>query len=177
MNEFISRLTWVDYVALISVLWGAYVGYKSGLFPEILRIAAYLITVIVTFKFHEMLAEYLTLKTFLNHTTASALAFFALLLGVFFLLRLITIILLKLLKIGEGGFFYRLIGGAIGGCRWLILLSLIFMMIDRTPLDPLKADIHQRSLTGPKIAKIAPRLFNFLSTLSPQLKVEAVKGV
>ena len=176
MNEFISRLTWVDYLTLVAVLWGAYVGYKSGLFPELLRIAAYLATVLVTLKFHETLAEYLTLKTFLNHTTATLLSFLALLLGVFFLLRLITIILLKLLKVGEGGFFYRLIGALFGGCRWLILLSLIFMLIDRSPLEPLKTDIHKRSLTGPRTTQLAPMLFDFLSSLSPQLKVEAKKG-
>ena len=176
MSEFISRLTWVDYIALVAVLWGFYIGYKSGLFPELLRIVAYLATVIVTLRFREPLAQYLTLKTFLNDTTANALAFFVLLLGVYFLLRLLTIILLKLLKIGQGGFFYRLIGALIGGCRWVILLSLVFMLIDNSPLTPLKTDIHQRSLSGPQVARIAPTLFDFLSTLSPQLAVQAKKA-
>ena len=161
----------------MAVLWGCYVGYKSGLFPEILRIAAYLTTVIVTLKFHEPLAQYLTLRTFLNNATANAVAFFTLLIGVFILLRLITIIVLKLLKVGEGNFVYRIIGGVIGGCRWVVLLSLIFMLIDRSPLEPLKTDIHQRSFVGPKIATIAPMLFDFLSTLSPQLAVGAKKTV
>ena len=160
---------------MVAVLWGFYIGYKGGLFPEILRIAAYLATVIVTFRYQEPLAQYLTLKTFLNDATANALAFFTLLLGVYFLLRLITILLLKLLKIGQGGFFYRLIGALIGGCRWVLLLSLVFMLIDNSPLAPLKTDIHQRSVTGSEVAKIAPTLFDFLSTLSPQLKVPAKK--
>ena len=176
MSEFISRLTWVDYIAVTAVLWGLYAGYKGGLFPEILKIAAYLVTAIVTFRFHEPLAQYLTLKTFLNDTTANALAYCALLLGVYFLLWLITTILLKLLKIGQGGFFYRFIGALIAGCRWVLLLSLAFMLIDNAPLlTPLKTDIHQRSVTGPKIAKIAPTLFDFLSTLSPQLAVQTKK--
>ena len=176
MNEFISRLTWVDYIAFVAVLWGFYVGYKGGLFPEILRIAAYLVTVIVTLRFHEPLAQYLTLKTFLNNTTANALSFLALLVGVFFLLRLATIILLKLLKIGEGGFFYRIIGALLGSCRWVILLSLVFMLIDNSPLVPLKTDIHQRSLTGSQLSTIAPTIFDFLSTLSPQLAIHAKKA-
>ena len=157
------------------MLWGFYIGYKSGLFPELLKIAAYLATVIVTLRFREPFAQYLTLKTFLNDATANALSFFVLLVGVYFLLRLITAILLKLLKIGQGGFFYRLIGALIGGCRWVILLSLVFMLIDNSPLTPLKTDIHQRSLSGPQVARIAPTLFDFLSTLSPQLAVQAKK--
>ena len=169
MNEFISRLTWVDYLALAVVLWGFYVGYKGGLFPEMLRVAAYLITVIVTLRFKESVAQYLTLKTFLNETTANAIAFFVLLISIFFILRLVSILLLKLLKIGQGGFFYRLLGALIGGCRWVVLLSLIFMFIDNSPLAPLKTDIHQRSLVGPQVTKIAPMLFDFLATLSPKL--------
>ena len=175
MSEFISRLTWVDYITFVAVLWGIYVGYRSGLFPEILRVATYLATVIVTLKFHETAAEYITLKTFLNSATAGVIAFLVLLLGVFFLLKLVTAILLKLLKVGEGGFIYRMIGAVIGGCRWVILMSLIFMLIDRSPLTPLKTDIHQRSLVGPKILRVAPMLFDFLSTLSPQLAVETKK--
>ena len=175
MNEFISRLTWVDYLAFVAVLWGFYVGYKGGLLPELLKIAAYLATVIVTLRFREPLAQTLTLKTFLNDATANAIAFFVLLLGVYFLIRLITILLLRLLKIGQGGFFYRLLGAALGCCRWVILLSLVFMLIDNSPLTPLKTDIHQRSVTGPPLAKIAPMLFDFLSTLSPQLAVQAKK--
>ena len=175
MSEFISRLTWVDYLTVLSMLWGGYVGYKSGLFPELLRIVAYVVTVIVTLKFHETLAQYLTLKTFLNNTTSGALAFLVLLIGVFFLLRLITIILLKLLKVGDGGFVNRVIGALIGGCRWVILLSLVFMVIDRSPLEPLKEDIHHRSVAGPKVMRIAPMLFDFLSSLSPQLAVEGKK--
>lgn len=175
MYEFIARLTWVDYIALVAVVWGFFVGYKGGLFPEILRVVVYLVTVIVTLRFRAPLTDYLTLKTFLNSAIAGAVAFAVLLVGVFFLLKLVTLILLKLLKIGEGGFFYRLIGGLFGACRWVILISLVFMLIDNSPLTPLKTDIHQRSVTGPKLAKIAPVLFDFLSSLSPQLAVHPKK--
>ena len=171
MKEFVSRLTWVDYVAVIAVLRGCYVGYKSGLFPELLRIAAYLITVIVTFQFQEPVTQFLTLKTVLNYTTARAISFFLLVVGVFSLTKLLIMLLLKLLKVGEGGFFYRLLGSVVGACRWVILLSLIFMLIGFSPLVPLKTDIEKRSYVGQKVASIAPLLFDFLSKVSPQLKV------
>ena len=130
-----------------------------------------MVTVIVTFHFHETVAQFLTLKTFLNETTADAVAFGGLLLGVFLLMKLVTALILKLLKVGEGGFFYRLLGALVGACRWIILLSLIFMWIGYLPLPSLKADIHERSLTGQKVSAIAPLLFDFLSKLSPQLSV------
>ena len=172
MKEFISRLTWVDYLTLIGILRGAYVGYRSGLFPELLRIAAYVITVIVTFHYYELLAEQVTLKTFLNLPTATAVSFVVLLVTVFGVTKIITMLFLKLLKIGEGGFFYRLIGLGVGVCRWVILLSLGFMLIDMLPLAALKSDIHDRSVVGPRVSQIAPLLFGFLSHISPQLAVD-----
>ena len=171
MKELISRLSWVDYLALIAVLRGFYVGYRSGLFPEMLRIVAYVVTVMVTFRFQTELAQFLTLKTFLNQTTSDALAFFLLLVGVFTLTKIVTWLLLKLLKVGDGNFFYRTAGMALGACRWVILLSLAFMLLERLPLESLNKDIKERSVTGTKISKIAPVMFDFLSSLSPQLAV------
>ena len=169
MKEFIARLTWVDYLTLIAVLRGCYVGYRSGFFPELLRIAAYIITVLVTLRFYDPLGQFLTLKTFLNATTATALAFFALLAGTFALATGLMRVVLWMLKIGEGGFVYRVIGMLIGACRWLVLLSMIFLLIGYTPLETLKTDIRSRSVVGPKVAQVAPTIFDFLATLSPQL--------
>jgi len=167
----ISKLTWVDYLAVIAVLRGAYVGYKAGLFPEILRIVAYLVTVIVTLRFHEALAQLLTLNTFLNAATANAVAFGALLLVTFVLCKLAQMLVLKLLKMGDGGVINKLLGLLLGACRWLIILSLAFMLIEFSPLTTLKTDIRERSVSGPRIASVAPTIFQFLSSLSPQLAV------
>lgn len=171
MKEYISRLTWVDYLAIIAVLRGCYVGYKSGLFPELLRIAAYLITAIVTLRFHATVTQLLTLKTFLNETTASIASYAALIIVTFLATKLLTALILNLLKLGEGGFFYRLLGLILGACRWVILLSLLFMAIDYSPLTTLKSDIHSHSVSGPDIVRIAPMLFDFMSGLSPELAV------
>ena len=171
MKEFVSRLTWVDYLTLVAILRGCYVGYRSGFFPELLRITAYLVTVIVTLHFREPLAQLLTLRTFMNYTTAGTLSFLLLLVIVFSITKLITALFLRLLKIGEGGVLYRLIGLALGACRWVILLSLVFMLIDTSPLTPLKTDIHERSVVGGKVSVLAPTLFDFLSAISPQLGV------
>ncbi len=172
MKEILAKLTWVECITVIAVLRGCYIGYRSGFLPELLRIAAYLVTVLVTFRFHGALAQVLTLKTFLNSMAAEAAAFTSLLVLTFLVTTLTTRVLLKLLKIGEGGFVYRILGLGIGVCRWLVLLSLIFMILDYSPLAPLKVDVHERSLVGPKVAAVAPALFDFLSMLSPQLGVE-----
>ena len=169
MNELISKLTWVDYLALIALLRGLYVGSKSGVLHELLRVAAYVVTIIVTLYLFEPLAQYLTLHTFLNIESARAVGFIGALVLVYFLTKIIRVILVKLLKPGEGGAVNRIVGAAIGGARLLVLLSFFFMGVDHSPLTQLKADIHTRSLTGPKISVVAPALVGFMSQMAPNL--------
>ena len=156
----------------IAVLRGCWVGYKSGFFPELLRIAAYVVTVVVAFQFRDSLAQFLTLKTFFNMTTATIVSFVALLGVMFALTKILTMLLLKLLKLDGGGILYRGLGLVLGACRWIILLSLLFMAIDLSPLNALKADIGERSVVGPPVSQMAPVLFDFLSRVSPQFTVK-----
>ncbi len=173
MKEFLMRLTWVDYIAAIAISRGFYVGYKEGIFPEILRIASYIVTALIAFYFYERVAQMITLKTFLNHASAVVAAFLALLAAGFFATKIVRTILLKILKVGEGGFVMRLVGMIFGGLRWLILMSFIFMLIDRSPLEQLKKDIHTRSIVGQQISRVGPVVFDFMSHLSPQLGLPA----
>jgi len=169
LKDFLMRLTWVDYIMAIALLRGFYVGYRGGVFPELLRIASYIITVLTAFYFYEWLAHEITLKTFLNDTTATGIAFIALLAAGFLVTKLVCMLLLKLLKVGEGGVGLRLVGLALGGLRWIILLSFIFMLIDHSPLTQLKKDIHTRSVAGEEVSRVGPVIFDFMSHLSPQL--------
>ncbi len=175
MKEFFMRLTWVDYIAALVLLRGFYVGYKGGIFPEILRIASYLITFLVTFWFYQPFAQQLTIKTFLNSATSNGVAFVILLAVGFLVTKLFCMLLLKILKVGEGGVGLRLLGLAMGGLRWIILLSFIFMMIDHSPLEQLKKDIHTRSLVGEPVSQVGPVIFDYLSHLSPQLGISRGK--
>jgi len=162
-------------LACIAALRGMYVGYKSGFFPELLRIVAYIATAIAAFHFYEPVAEFITLKTFLNSSTATVAAFIGVALGTFLIARLVILIILKLLKVGSGGAVNRILGTLLGVCRWGVILSVAFMLINELPGTTLKHDINQRSLAGPPISKIAPTLFDFMSSLSPQLAVKSKK--
>ena len=167
LKELISKLTWVDYLALIALLRGLYVGYKSGVFHELLRVAAYVVTIVAALYVFEPLAQYLTLRTFLNIESARTIGFVGALILIYFLTKVARLILVKLLKPGVGGAINGFIGALIGGTRLLVLLSFLLMGIDHSPLSQLKTDIHTRSLTGPKIAQVAPMLVEFTSHLSP----------
>ena len=164
-----SKLTWADYVALVALLRGLYIGYKSGFFHELLRLVCYIITIAVTFLFYQSFAQKLTLDTPLNQTMAEIIAFCAVLIVTYFMTVVVRLIIVKLLKVGEGGAVNRILGMTIGAVRWLLLMSFLFMAVDHSPLKQLQEDVHTRSLTGDKIAMAAPMLLEYLSQLSPEL--------
>ena len=174
MKEFISSLTWVDYVTLLAFLRGAYVGYRWGFFPELLRIVNYLACLLAALFFYEPLGQVLTLKTFLNVTMANAISYAGILVGVFIVGLILRLLILRVSKAGEGGFASRLAGMIAGAGRWLLLLSFLFFLIDHSPLERLKSDIHTRSYAGEAISTAAPVLYDYLSKISAQAKpVEA----
>lgn len=169
MKELLSKLTWVDYIALVALLRGLYVGYKAGFFQELLKIVAYVVTMVLTLHFYERLAQQLTLRSSLNESTANIAAFTVLLVGLYGGLKLVRMVLAKVLKLGEGG-AQKVFGALLGGARLLVLLSFFFMLIDSTPLKELKTDVHTRSLTGPYLSQAAPMLYEFLSGIAPELR-------
>ena len=169
MKEMLSRLTWVDYIALVAALRGLYVGYKAGFFQELLKAVSYVLTMVLTLHFYEALAQQLVLHSSLNESTASIAAFAGLIVGIYAACFVIRKVLAKVLKMGEGP-AQKLFGALLGGARLLVLLSFFFMLVDATPLKELKTDVHTRSLTGPIISQAAPALYEFLSNVSPELR-------
>ena len=169
LKEFFSRLTWVDYIALVALLRGIYVGYTAGFFHELLRMATLVVTLAVTMFFFEGLAQLLTLHTSLNLTTARITAFCALMAGVFLIAKVIQLVVAKVLQVGEGGILNRVLGMATGGVRYLVLLSFLFLGVDAGPVKQLQEDVHKRSLTGERVAQVAPVLLEFFSSVSPEI--------
>ena len=150
---------------------GFYVGYKDGFMHELLRVVSYLVTIVGTLFLYESVSQLLTMHTFLNMPTARIAAFCVLITLIFLVTKVFQYILLKLLKVGEGGLFNRLLGMALGGARLLLLLSFIFMLVDAFPVKQLQEDVHKRSLTGDTVSQAAPMLMEFLAQLSPQLRL------
>lgn len=168
MKDFFSRLTVVDYLLCAAVVRGVYVGYRSGLFQELMRALTYLASAVVALRFNGEVAQWVTANTFLNLTSAKIVSSAALVLGGFLVARLVSIAVLRMMKAGEGGPLIRVAGALMGGCRWVLLVSVAFMLIERSPLTPLKNDILNRSLTGPSVARVAPAAYEFLATAVPQ---------
>lgn len=168
MKDFFSRLSWADYILAACVLRGLFVGYKSGIFAELLRSLAHLSSVIAALIFRDTAAQYLTLNTFMNESTARLTGFAVCFTASFFATLFLRKAIIKILKVGEGDGLQKILGASLGAARWVVLLSLVFMAVQHSPLKQLQTDIQQRSLTGAAVSQVAPALFGFTGQLTAQ---------
>ena len=176
MKDFFARLSWADYIAAACVIRGLYVGYKSGIFAELLRSIAHLCSVVAALYFQDRAAGYLTLNTFMNESTARIAGFAVCFVVLFIATLLLRRAIIKILKVGEGDGLQRLLGALLGGARWIVLLSLVFMAVGNSPLSQLQKDVQERSLTGAAISRVAPALFGFTGQLTAQWASSAEQG-
>lgn len=156
----------MDWLAIAALLWGLFIGSKSGIFRELLRFVAYVLTFLGSFFLHEPIGQYLTLHTFLNDGSAKILAFAASVVVLFIVSKLITMMIIKMLKVSEKGAANRVGGAILGAGRMLVLLSFVFLMVDHSPFSQLKKDLHSRSVTGPYLTPVAPTIVEFVTQLS-----------
>ncbi len=149
-------MTWFDYVAILFVLWGCYVGYRDGFFAEILRLAGYAATVAGVYFLREPLEGYLTLNTFLSATVAHVASLAILIGGLFILTTLLAGLLIRWVKKGDLPILPRLGGLVMGAGRWAMIVCLVFVFSACLPVERMREDIQQKSWVGQKLNSVMP---------------------
>lgn len=167
MKEFILSLTWVDFVILFGVIRGAHVGYRDGLVKELLRIIVYIIAIGMALSCSGIAANFVSANTFLDEETALRLTGVAITLVTYLIFKIITDIILKLAKL-DNNFLLKFTGLFAGCFRWVALLSLSFLFID-------KIDAGKSLLTGSQwvgyVQPIAPIALKFVSSMLPGIDI------
>jgi uncharacterized membrane protein required for colicin V production len=165
-KEFLSTLNWVDYVILVAFLRGAYVGYKEGIIAELLRAFAYVAALLAALGFSPYVAELIQSGLGVDADVARAAGIAVLFALVFLILKLVGIVILKVTK-SEPSFLFNFLGLLAGVARWAVILSAVFMLVDRMHITLLHEDITLRSRFAPPFLGIAPTGWDYLQSVVP----------
>ena len=149
-------------------LRGAYVGYKEGVFAEALRFCVYGITFLVGVRFASDLSPLLEKHFSLDAELAKIASMILLFIATFLILRVIAIVLLKVIKPGEG-IVFNLFGLTSGMLRWAVMLSITFMLVQTANVKVLSQDIAEKSQFAKPILPIAPTAYGYLASFLPDL--------
>ena len=164
MREFLSTFNWVDWVIIVGLLRGAWMGHKTGIFKELLRLMSYFVTLFCIVQYASRLVLYIQ-SYWPPFTGAWAEIAGGAAVGVaaFLACKLVTMIICKLVKSGEG-FLYSFLGVFAGMTRWALVMSAVMMFLSQANFTLVAEDVENVSRLAPYIRPIAPTAFEYIAT-------------
>lgn len=150
----------IDIVILIPFLWGFWRGFMKGAIMEAATFVAFFLGVWggmhlsdgmagLIHKWTDSQSPYIPLIAF-------ALVFVGILAGVFFVAKMVE----KFAEKSALSLVNKLLGGAIGALKYLLLLSVLFFVIDAIEknIEVIPTKMKDKSLLYRPVSKIAPML-------------------
>jgi len=124
----------IDLLLLVPILIGAFNGYKKGLLIEIIGIVAFVVAIILGFKFLSIGASFV--ESFIGKDTIKSispyLSFLIIFFPTVFLIRKVGWLMRKSLRMTFLGTLDGLLGSLLGGFTALFGLSIFLWLISKT---------------------------------------------
>lgn len=162
MQEWASRINWLDILIAILLIRASYIGYSKGFSVEIFKIIGTLGALVAALGYYLNLAELIELKSFVPPEVAEGLSFGAIVVGALFAFMFIRVLLEKVIKLQFSSAIEQFAGAALGLVRGVALTSLLLLFLNFLPSDYLKRSINETSLLGPGISKAAPAVYSWI---------------
>ena len=146
-----------------------YVGFKSGMSTELLKLAGLVVGFFVSFKYYQQIGDELAGGAGLRAEWAAAITMAFLVAVIYFAVTRLLRLFEKLVQvtfakqINEGG------GALIGALRGFLVASVILMVFLQIPAPYLQASILEHSSSGKMVSRAAPMVYDTLSVLPGRL--------
>lgn len=118
-------MKYIDFILAIPLIWGAFIGFKKGLVLELASFVALFLGIFGAIKFSDFTANYLSqyveVPTEWLGLTSFIVTFIIIVIGVFFLAKLLN----QLLKMVALGLINRLLGMLFGILKYALMLSIL----------------------------------------------------
>ena len=158
----------LDLFILIPLAWGAYNGYRKGLLIEIVGVVAFVLAMIVGFKFlrfgTDLLAPYIS--TEITRRILPYLGFSVIFFPTVFLVNRLGYSLRGMLRYSILGTFDNLVGAAVGIFTWVFGISVFFWLLSTINIK-LPPQHSRGSLLVPLVTPVAPQIISKVSDWIP----------
>jgi membrane protein required for colicin V production len=158
----------LDLFILLPILYGAYRGYQKGLLIEIIGIAAFILAIVVGFKFlgfgMNMLAPYIGEQ--MSYRFLPYLSFTLIFFPTIFLLNKFGWMLRKALRFTILGTVDGFAGAIVGAFTWVFGIS-IFLWLLKTIEVKIPEQYAKDSVSYEHIIKVAPAVVSKVSDWIP----------
>jgi len=158
-----------DIILALPLAYGIFQGFRKGLLQEVVSVIALLLGFVLGLKL--LTAAIPVVQDFIG--TAHGLLPFISFLLVFILIllgvRLLGIILKKILDVTPFGSFDNVLGGALGGLKWCLAISLVLYVAGLAGIG-ISPATAQTSVIYPFVLKSTPVALDGLAWLLPFVK-------
>ena len=162
-------MTTLDLLMLIPLAWGAFNGYRKGLLVEIVAVIAFVVAMIVGFKFLafgiDLLSPYISREV--ARKILPWLGFSMIFFPTVFMINQMGFAIRRSLKFSVLGTFDSVAGAAVGLFTWVFGISVILWLFSYMGVK-----IPPRQLEGaflyPYVRPIAPNVMNKAAVWVPQ---------
>ncbi|AXE17770.1 CvpA family protein [Runella rosea] len=158
----------LDLLIIIPLAWGAFNGYRKGLLIEIVGVAAFVIAMIVGFKFlrfgTDLLAPYLTaelVRRFLPFVGFSVIFF-----PTVFMVNRLGYSMRSMLRYTLLGTLDNLAGAAVGIFTWVFGISVFFWLLSTVGIQ-IPPKYRMESFLYDYTVPIAPQIISVISDWIP----------
>ena len=153
-------MNFIDIIILIPALWGFWRGFMKGVVMEVATLAAFFLGVWGGMKLSDLFAE--LLRSWLDTTSpyipliSFGIIFISILLAVFAVAKVIE----RTMEKTALGIFNKLLGGAFGCMKFLLIMSVLLFVIDaiEKSVNVVPRDVKEHSLLYQPVAAIAPAI-------------------
>ncbi|MCC5621921.1 MULTISPECIES: CvpA family protein [Bacteria] len=158
----------IDILLLLPIVFGAFKGYQKGLLIEIIGILAFIIAIVLGFKFLGFGIDVLEklLGTELTGSLSPYLSFILIFFPTIFLINKMGWMMRKSLKYTLFGTLDGFLGAILGSLMWLFGVSLLLWIISKTGI-PLPEKWFTDADFYPFIKDFAPNIISKVSDMIP----------
>ena len=158
----------LDLLILIPLAWGAFNGYRKGLLIEIVGVAAFVIAMIVGFKFlrfgTDLLAPYLTAE--LTRRFLPFVGFSVIFFPTVFMVNRLGYSMRSMLRYTLLGTLDNLAGAAVGIFTWIFGISIFFWLLSTVGIQ-IPTKYRLESFLYDYTVPIAPKIISVISDWIP----------
>lgn len=158
-----------DIFLLVPISYGAFKGFRRGLFLEVISLAALLIGIIGGLK---LLNQAIPVMRGFVGDVYGALPFVTFLLvfaAIIMAVRLVGLFVKKVIDFTPLGLIDNVLGGILGALKWCFALSLLLYVSGLAGLD-VSGETAQTSFMYPKLVLLTPFALKAIGVLIPFVK-------
>lgn len=164
-------MNYIDYIILCIIIIFVLKGLFRGLIVEVIGLVGQLVSVILATKLMSNVSEIIGRNIdSIPPAVSTIIGFLTVFIAVHMVFQLIAHILQKFVKYTFLGWLEKLAGGMVGFTKGAIITSLFILLITIVPMSNYLLPDQDKSVLLKPIGKFAPKMFNYLTSLSPNSK-------